>query len=464
MDNHYIYLLQEREFIKTNEKIFKIGKTKQENLKRFANYPNGSKLLFQCICINCDDIERDIITSFKDLFIHKKEVGNEYFEGDYIMMIDIIYTKIQEYKNCCKKYYDKNETKNDFESEGEGECEGEGEVEPQIITYEEWKKYTHIDNVIITNKNTKEGYIRFKNQLWRKLSNPDDFAYDNDIMENLSDFIEAQQHSSKDYNTKKIIDDIVNKCYIKKVDYVKLKYNEHIVVSWNCKYQLFNAITFTFEDIDTYIQNKINPLCYGERYINIYENINADIIENIFTTLINEDIKIKYKELHHNIFKNQKEKIIFYDYGCCLLSDILTDIMYSILGSRLYIRTDKNTKRSEIKEHIKKYKPRCVIYTVYTPDETTTIEKNINYYSDVGFKNIVIQNKYANKNIYNLENCKKYLFENKEKIYDFIKNQDEEYNNTNYNFINKNSLDNVYELFYGRRYLFTNLIKWCLVD
>jgi len=29
----YIYLLQTREFIKTNENIYKIGKTKQENLK-----------------------------------------------------------------------------------------------------------------------------------------------------------------------------------------------------------------------------------------------------------------------------------------------------------------------------------------------------------------------------------------------------------------------------------------------
>ena len=34
MTTHYIYLIQEREFIKTCEKIYKIGKTKQENNKR----------------------------------------------------------------------------------------------------------------------------------------------------------------------------------------------------------------------------------------------------------------------------------------------------------------------------------------------------------------------------------------------------------------------------------------------
>ena len=41
----YIYLLQEREFIKTLENIYKIGKSKQENLKRIQNYPNGTELI-----------------------------------------------------------------------------------------------------------------------------------------------------------------------------------------------------------------------------------------------------------------------------------------------------------------------------------------------------------------------------------------------------------------------------------
>ena len=35
----YIYLLHEREFIKTNENIYKIGKSKQENTKRISSYP-----------------------------------------------------------------------------------------------------------------------------------------------------------------------------------------------------------------------------------------------------------------------------------------------------------------------------------------------------------------------------------------------------------------------------------------
>ena len=53
----YIYLLQEREFINAKKDIYKIGRTKQENLTRFTQYPKGSKLLFQIICVNSQKIE-----------------------------------------------------------------------------------------------------------------------------------------------------------------------------------------------------------------------------------------------------------------------------------------------------------------------------------------------------------------------------------------------------------------------
>ena len=48
---NYIYLLKEREFVKTEENIYKVGRTERENLTRFNQYPNGSVLLLQMICI-----------------------------------------------------------------------------------------------------------------------------------------------------------------------------------------------------------------------------------------------------------------------------------------------------------------------------------------------------------------------------------------------------------------------------
>ena len=38
MSANYVYLIQEREFIKTNEKIYKLGKSKQEHNKRANQY------------------------------------------------------------------------------------------------------------------------------------------------------------------------------------------------------------------------------------------------------------------------------------------------------------------------------------------------------------------------------------------------------------------------------------------
>ena len=54
----YIYLLQEREFIKTKENIYKLGKTKQENLKQLKQYSKGSELIIQLQCENCDIIKK----------------------------------------------------------------------------------------------------------------------------------------------------------------------------------------------------------------------------------------------------------------------------------------------------------------------------------------------------------------------------------------------------------------------
>lgn len=94
MSTNYIYLLQEREFIKTKENIFKVGMTKKENHTRFKQYPLGSILLFQMVCNDCKSIEMVLIQKFKKTFIQIKDIGREYFKGDHLSMIDIIYSTI----------------------------------------------------------------------------------------------------------------------------------------------------------------------------------------------------------------------------------------------------------------------------------------------------------------------------------------------------------------------------------
>lgn len=93
---HYIYLVQEREFRKTEENIYKVGRTTQEDFSRIKKgYPNGSSPKIYTECINSIVLERQIIKLFKQQFKRRKDIGNEYFEGDWHIMVKIILETIE---------------------------------------------------------------------------------------------------------------------------------------------------------------------------------------------------------------------------------------------------------------------------------------------------------------------------------------------------------------------------------
>jgi hypothetical protein len=100
-DYSCIYLVKEREFIKTNENIIKVGYSYQDNLGRFKNYPKGSKLLFQIYVENGQECEKQILKAFKQLFINRKDIGSEYFEGNIKLMRNIILFYVDEMENIC---------------------------------------------------------------------------------------------------------------------------------------------------------------------------------------------------------------------------------------------------------------------------------------------------------------------------------------------------------------------------
>ena len=83
----YVYLFHTREFLNSNQPIYKIGKTTKPNFTRFTNYPKGSVMLFQSACLNCHELEKTIITLFTSKYIQKTYFGREYFEGDQRSMI-----------------------------------------------------------------------------------------------------------------------------------------------------------------------------------------------------------------------------------------------------------------------------------------------------------------------------------------------------------------------------------------
>jgi hypothetical protein len=81
-----IYLLIEREFRKTEEKVYKIGKTKCLS-NRMKDYPTGSQLLYCRICTFLNISECDLLKRFRKKFKQRIDIGREYFEGDCCEMI-----------------------------------------------------------------------------------------------------------------------------------------------------------------------------------------------------------------------------------------------------------------------------------------------------------------------------------------------------------------------------------------
>lgn len=83
-----VYLMIEREFIESNQNVYKIGRTRFPSLKRFNAYPKKSKLLLHIYVDDSLSVETTIKNRFKELFKWRPDIGYEYFEGDRDEMID----------------------------------------------------------------------------------------------------------------------------------------------------------------------------------------------------------------------------------------------------------------------------------------------------------------------------------------------------------------------------------------
>lgn len=85
-----IYLIREREFLRFDEDIYKIGRTSQKGLKRFNAYPKGSELYINFPSKNIIDDERQLIRIFDEKYEQMPKCGREYYLGDLnSMLVDI---------------------------------------------------------------------------------------------------------------------------------------------------------------------------------------------------------------------------------------------------------------------------------------------------------------------------------------------------------------------------------------
>jgi hypothetical protein len=92
-DDGFIYVIKEREFMKTGENVFKIGRTTRSVNRRLREYPKGSKPYYFESVKNSVEIERLIIQRlvlFSDHFTRRIDIGSEYFEGNIQSIISAV--------------------------------------------------------------------------------------------------------------------------------------------------------------------------------------------------------------------------------------------------------------------------------------------------------------------------------------------------------------------------------------
>ncbi len=341
----YIYLLQTREFIKTNENIYKIGKTKQENLKRIGNYDNGTILICQFKCNDCDKIERELIKLFREKYELQKDIGNEYFKGKCDDMRDDIYNYIKneniidddkESEYDEKSEYDEeklNETKIMFPCYKDDECFG-GKKKLIKIYIEENINGTVLSVYFIENK--------YLHDVKRNISSGDESKYYNKLINkkiiNKNEIydINNKQFIYKLINSKiKItihsenISDIIEKFNIYKEKWCKIGYVVDNIILNNCivnnviycdyiGYTLYIDFTIPYYDNiqPKYINKeimimKINDKIYDYSFLRKYTPYVIEINDNNNYYLYNRDYQIIDKNEKKYYIENFKGKRIY---------------------------------------------------------------------------------------------------------------------------------------------------------
>jgi hypothetical protein len=87
----HLYLVWEREFVKSSETIYKIGMT-ENIMKRMSQYPKGSNMLFCILTSNVAFAEKSLIQAFCVNYKARPDIGREYFEGNADDMINTMIT------------------------------------------------------------------------------------------------------------------------------------------------------------------------------------------------------------------------------------------------------------------------------------------------------------------------------------------------------------------------------------
>ena len=106
-----VYIIYEREFINSIPNAYKIGRTSQSQSKQFNLYPKWSILKIQKQVKNSKIIEKKIKEISYQKFKLRRDIGLEYFEGDYYE-VDNAFIQITNVENEDNENMDDKDSEN----------------------------------------------------------------------------------------------------------------------------------------------------------------------------------------------------------------------------------------------------------------------------------------------------------------------------------------------------------------
>lgn len=114
----FIYLVRTREFAKQNQNIYKIGRTEDFLYNRLNGYSKSTEIILALPVNDSIKLETYLKRVFCNLYIRRKDIGDEYFQGDVQLMIRTIVTTLhpnslyQDFgtdgQQGCLKYFGEN--------------------------------------------------------------------------------------------------------------------------------------------------------------------------------------------------------------------------------------------------------------------------------------------------------------------------------------------------------------------
>jgi hypothetical protein len=90
----YLYVIWLREFLEQDEPVYEVGHT-SDLCERLAQYPKESRLLFSVWIEDTRESERQVYAVLNDFFLHRTDIGRNYYEGNLQRILRVIWDAYQ---------------------------------------------------------------------------------------------------------------------------------------------------------------------------------------------------------------------------------------------------------------------------------------------------------------------------------------------------------------------------------